>query len=176
MSRSQRPGSGVVPGWRLGVQKGASSTRAATFCAHRKQCPPCARASTHLFSGGTKCAIEGGVGALYTRIMCVCAVCRLASRLASRLVACRVIFLNILRPCPGFARVVSERMSSLRVHTSVYNFMRCDDVLGGVDRIDRCEGSVGPRSPALTYSHSQPNRETGSGRRGHALTHMNSQP
>ena len=45
----------------------------------------------------------------------------------------------------------------------------------GVDRIDRCEGSVGPRSPALTYSHSQPTRETGSGRRGHALTHMNSQ-
>jgi hypothetical protein len=119
MSRSQRPGSGVVPGGRLGVQKGANSTRAATFCAHRKQCPPCARASTHLFSGGTKCATEGGVGALYTRIMCVCAVCRLASRLASRLVACRVIFLNILRPCPGFARVVSERMSSLRVHIGV---------------------------------------------------------
>jgi hypothetical protein len=163
MSRSQRPGSGVVPGGRLGVQKGANSTRAATFCAHRKQCPPCARASTHLFSGGTKCATEGGVGALYTRIMCVCAVCRLASRLASRLVACRVIFLNILRPCPGFARVVSERMSSLRVHTSVYNFMRCDDVLGGVDRIDRCEGSVGPRSPThlLTLATDSRNWEAG---------------
>jgi len=76
--------------------------------------------------------------------------------------------------------VVSERTSSLRVmlrsmlrvHIGRYKVCRSEfgyGVLGGVDRIDRCEGSVGPRSPALTYSHSQPNRETGSGRRGHAL-------
>lgn len=174
MSRSQRPGSGVVPGGRLGVQKGANSTRAATFCAHRKQCPPCARASTHLFSGGTKCATEGGVGALYTRIMCVCAVCRLASRLASRLVACRVIFLNILRPCPGmcpgFARVVSERMSSLRVHIGV---QVCDAMAFSAAWI----GSTDVRAPLgqgarLTYSHSQPTREAGR----QARSRSNSQP
>jgi len=146
------------------------STRAATFCAHRKQCPPCARASTHLFSGGTKCATEGGVGALYTRIMCVCAVCRLASRLASRLVACRVIFLNILRPCPGFARVVSERMSSLRVHIGV---QVCDAMAFSAAWI----GSTDVRAPLgqgarLTYSHSQPTRETGR----QARSRSNSQP
>jgi hypothetical protein len=92
-------------------------------------------------------------------------------RLVLRLVLLRVESSSfILRPCPGFARVVSERMSSLRVHIGV---QVCDAMAFSAAWI----GSTDVRAPLgqgarLTYSHSQPTRETGR----QARSRSNSQP
>ena len=80
-----------------------------------------ARASNQLFlfSGGTKCATEGGSEPLY-RHACGVSVPYVVLRLVLRVSHLPYTLTSCVPRCPGFARVVSERTSSLRVMLRVH--------------------------------------------------------